>query len=341
MLVLTGILGLMVAGAAFVGLGGFMSQSVEDEADPRAATAKPAPGPGTSGPDDGSEGGAGDPAAELPEDFLTQVFAGTNGLILAGQDADDSLYGTAADDQIGGRAGDDSLFGGAGHDDLHGAEGADSLSGGAGQDTLHGGDGDDRLAGDDGDDLLFGQAGDDSLTGGNGQDSLHGGPGQDSLEGGDGADALHGGLDNDTLSGGPGADTLFGGAGDDLLIGWQAGDDPALPDADYLNGGDGADTIIAGDGDIITSGRGPDLLMLGHWISDPVQIIDFDPAEDRLLVIHDASTGESPHLELRPDMAQADRISLWLDGVRIATFAATSGVTLSDIATLAQSQPAA
>ena len=336
MLVLTGIIGLMVAGAAFVGMVGIgdspESEEPSDDANPESSLSVNGGGAAQAGQTDLlAEAFPAEPTSQGP------VTGDAGNDILAGQDGNDLILGLSGDDQIGGRDGDDTLDGGDGRDDLHGADGADSLIGGTGQDSLYGGNGHDVLVGDAGDDLLFGQSGDDILLGGDGNDSLHGGPGQDNLSGGAGDDALHGGLDNDTLSGGAGADTLFGGAGDDLLIGVQDTDQP-LSDVDFLNGGDGADTIIAGNGDIVTAGRGPDLLTLGHWITDPVQLVDFDPSEDSLIVVYDDSTGQDPVIDMRLDESDADRISLYLDGVQIATLAASGGVALDEIAIIGQSQ---
>lgn len=347
MLILTGILGLFLAGATMVSLGGLLDPSDDDTTDqnPDSATKGPAEGHRIEGdqPDLLAQAFADAPsdAGGVPDAALTTQTGDAGDDILAGESGNDLIAGAAGDDQLGGRGGDDTLYGGQGRNDLHGAEGDDSLSGGAGADTLYGGNGADRLAGDDGDDLLFAQLGDDTLDGGAGHDSLHGGPGNDSLLGGAGDDALHGGLDDDWLDGGAGNDTLFGGAGNDLLIGWTAqeqGQDLGRADIDFLNGGDGADTIIAGDGDIVTSGRGADLLAMGHWITDPVQVVDFDPAEDSLIVVYDDSAPTDPIVELRPDDSGSDQIALYLDGIQIASLAAASGVSLDNIALLGQSQ---
>jgi len=353
MLILTGILGLFLAGATMVSLGGLLDTSDDDTADqnPESVTKTPTEG----GTDDGDDLG-------IRPDLLAQAFADTPGDtgagpdvavttqiggagddILAGESGDDLITGAAGDDQLGGRSGNDTLQGGAGRDDLHGAEGDDNLSGGDGADTLYGGSGADRLAGDDGNDLLFGQLGDDTLDGGAGDDSMHGGPGSDSLLGGAGDDALHGGLEDDWLDGGAGSDSLFGGAGNDLLRGLavqQQAQEQGQADVDYLNGGDGADTILAGDGDIVTSGRGADLLAMGYWITDPVQVVDFDPSEDSLIVVYDDSAPAEPVVELRPGDSGSDQIALYLDGIHIASLAAASGLSLDNIALLGQSQMA-
>lgn len=358
MLILTGIFGLMVAGATVLGLSSMMEpapdESAEqnpdgtsdDRATPDTALAdRPdllAQAFAASQTDADVLSDAGQPEESSPFPVNTQTGdAGDD--ILAGDSGDDLLAGAAGDDQLGGRSGNDTLYGGDGRDDLHGAEGDDSLSGGDGADTLYGGSDADRLAGDDGNDLLFGQNGDDTLDGGAGNDSQHGGPGSDSLLGSAGDDALHGGLEDDRLDGGAGSDTLFGGAGNDLLIGLAAqeqGQDLGQTDVDYLNGGDGADTIIAGDGDIVTSGRGSDLLAMGHWITDPAQVVDFDPAEDSLIIVYDDSAPTDPVVELRPNDSVSDQIDLYLNGIHIASLAAASGASLDNIALLGQSQMA-
>ncbi len=378
MLVFTGIIGLLVAGAAFAGLGSLMDTDAANDSDAdndtaaddastpdNSATDQPdlliqalAPEPVAAAPqdagvlsamsqpdvasDDGTQDGdlatapdASDTTADTSQPLVLTGSAGDE--ILAGQAGEDMIDGAAGDDQIGGRDGADTLLGNDGRDDLHGADGNDSLFGGAEDDTLYGGSGDDALFGDGGDDLLFGQNGDDALAGGDGADSLHGGPGSDILRGGAGDDALHGGLGDDTLTGDTGADTLFGGDGDDLLNGILT-DGQAQPDADFLNGGDGADTILAGSGDIVTAGRGADFLTMGHWITDPVQVVDFDATEDSLIVVYDDTTGTDPMIELRPDDGGTDRVDLFLDGAHIASLATGNGLTLSDIALVGQSQ---
>lgn len=342
MLMVTGLLGLFLTGAALVGMAGLLSSDDTDQT-----------GQGADTPDD-------DPDANLTtaqaKDLLMQILSeesgpdGTltglapaqrTGTILAGEAANDLLIGGPGDDQIGGRDGDDTLYGGDGQDDLHGADGDDSLYGGGGDDTLYGGTGADTLSGDAGDDLLFGQAGDDHLYGGPGDDTLQGGPGNDLLFGGPGDDALHGGLGDDTLIGGAGQDTLFGGAGNDLLIGSvlpdteQDGGDPAFA---YLNGGDGDDTIMVGNGDIATGGRGADLFVTGHWITNPAEVMDFDLSEDQLVVVFDDASNLDPLIELRADDQSDDRVNLYLNGAHLASLAGASGLMLSDIAVIGASQ---
>jgi Ca2+-binding RTX toxin-like protein len=335
MLILTGMIGLLLAGIAFAGLADpFGPDDATDSKETAKAPSKTdalqrqadtdLPDMLTLALDDLQGGGA--------------VINGTTGDdILAGGAGNDLIQNGAGENQIGGRDGNDTLIGGTGRDDLHGAEGDDSLLGGNGADTLYGGEGNDTLFGEDGDDILFGQSGDDTLYGGDGMDSLQGGPGNDLLFGGAGNDALHGGLDNDTLIGGAGADTLFGGVGDDLLVG-NAGKGDNFSQPSYLNGGDGDDTIVAGNSDIVSGGQGADLFTLGYWITDPVKIMDFDTVEDRLLVVFDDTTRNSPVVELREGDPVDDRTSLYLDGVHIASFAGSGGLQLSDIVLIGETE---
>jgi Ca2+-binding RTX toxin-like protein len=248
-------------------------------------------------------------------------------LILPGTDLAETLTGGAGDDQIGGYDGDDLVLGAGGDDDLHGDGGDDTLAGGDGKDTLHGEDGDDDLDGDADDDRLFGHMGDDTLAGGDGDDTLHGGQGRDSLAGGDGDDAVHGNDGDDSLTGGDGADTLFGSFGDDTLSGMD--DD----DTDYLNGGDGNDWLLAGGGDIVTGGAGADNIVLGDWLAgaDAVDLIDFDPTEDQLVVLWDLTGDPDPQIEIRTDADNPTLSHIVLDGVEIASVNTPDGLTAADI----------
>ncbi len=198
----------------------------------------------------------------------------SNGLLLEGDETDNTLTGSGEEDFITGDDGNDilsgkkrndGLHGGGGNDSLLGGSGDDLLMGGADQDTLKGGVDHDTLNGGDGSDRLFGQSGDDSLNGGladdvlrggtgndtldgeEGSDRLYGDAGEDSLIGGEGEDLLKGGTDNDQLQGGDGSDTLYGEEGNDLLNG-EAGDDKLYGDNgnDTLKGGNGNDLILGG-----------------------------------------------------------------------------------------------
>ena len=213
----------------------------------------------------------------------------SNGLLLEGDETDNSLTGGVEEDYIAGKAGndilsgggrDDGLNGGSGNDSLLGGSGNDLLVGDSGNDTLKGGNGNDILEGGDDRDHLFGQAGDDQLSGGKASDVLRGSKGEDSLNGDEGSDrlfgdagndilnggedtdSLRGGTENDQLNGGIGNDTLRGDDGDDTLNGDQ-GSDRLFGDAgnDILNGGEDADSLRGGtENDQLNGGIGNDTL---------------------------------------------------------------------------------
>ncbi|WP_298801641.1 calcium-binding protein [uncultured Lentibacter sp.] len=261
-------------------------------------------------------------------------------LITSGSSGNEALYGSEGADQMNGYGGEDTLDGGAGRDDLHGWTGDDILMGGAGQDTLHGEDGQDSLMGGDDADALYGHNGDDALYGGAGEDMLQGSAGEDALFGGDGADALHGGLGQDTLIGEAGQDTLFGGWGDDVLEGREEG----LPEQDFLNGGGGDDRIFAGGFDIVTSGLGRDDIVIGDWIApgEEAQIEDFDPSQDRLIIVFDSqTTGEAePDITIARDGFDPDISHILMNGEMIAAVQSDLALSLNDVLIMAQSDAA-
>lgn len=176
----------------------------------------------------------------------------------------DILWGDGADDRLEGLDGDDQMNGYDGDDILSGDAGEDRLAGGEGDDTLFGGTGDDRLAGEDGDDNLSGGAGDDSLTGAFGDDRLAGGEGDDAISGGQGDDSLLGDEGDDSLEGNDGDDTLSGGLGTDELFG---GDGNDLIDG-LVRGGESGETDLDGR-DYLNGGEGADTLLTGtgDWAS--------------------------------------------------------------------------
>ena len=326
MFAMLGLLGVVMAGAAFVGLE--MTPEEDDE---------------TSVGDDADQAEQDQAAArakgaEVPIEItpLTEPVMQDDRIISGGDEAD-TITGGDAHDQIGGGDGADDLRGGAGGDDLHGEAGNDRIDGEDGADTLHGEDGDDALHGGAGDDVLSGYLGADTLFGGDGDDCLLGGAGDDLLRGGAGHDSLMGGWGDDTLAGEGGGDAMFGGEGNDVIDGRN--DDAAAGAPDYLNGGAGDDTITTGNDDIVTGGAGADTMILGDWIDDPAQVQDYDPQEDRLVVIFDDSdTGATlPNLSLSQNPDAPEAIRLLLDGVPIASFAGAGAPTLDHIALVGRS----
>lgn len=249
---------------------------------------------------------------------------------LNGNGGNDSISGAAAGDFLGGRDGNDLLDGGDGDDHLYGGTGEDTLDGGAGADVLHAEAGNDSLTGGDGADALFGHEGDDRLDGGAGNDSLLGGNGFDRLLGGSGDDTLQGGYGRDLLAGGSGSDDLDGGEGSDTIWGQWPGERDS--DTDFLNGGAGDDLLMMGAGDYGNGGGGADVFgLLDIGPNDPpMQITDFNPAEDALVVLYDAAQHPDPRITLETDQ-DGGAIRLLLDGVTLANFTNAAGIDLGAI----------
>lgn len=269
---------------------------------------------------------------------LTNSPPPDDGVILSGTDTAEVIMGTPGPDQINGGGADDRISGAEGADILLGGDGADEIAGQNGADSMHGGAGDDTGFGQSGDDQLFGHGGDDALSGGADDDSLVGGAGEDQLDGGTGDDALHGGLDDDRLSGGAGADSLFGGWGNDTVSGLSetaqgTGAEPGS-EADFLNGGGDDDMILAGQSDIASGGSGADTIMFGDWIASgqEVDILDFEPNEDQLIVFFDDAATPDPTLTIEPDPDNEDDRHVLLNGAHIATVLNAPGLTLDHIA---------
>ncbi|SDT14955.1 calcium-binding protein [Pseudomonas oryzae] len=112
-------------------------------------------------------------------------------LVVDGSGLNHSLAGFVSALETGYHGGVDFLLNG--NDTLNGSAGDDEMAGFGGNDTLNGGDGDDELFGDswewdyDSDSIV---AGSDVLNGGNGNDWLDGGAGADSMSGGAGDDVF-------------------------------------------------------------------------------------------------------------------------------------------------------
>jgi Ca2+-binding RTX toxin-like protein len=218
------------------------------------------------GGDDDYDGGAGDDTAVLPEnraaytityDAATQTFTlktpmtvthvtGVETLqfadvtlsvasLIAGDDNDNNLSGTAGSDDLSGGGGNDTLLAFGGDDRLDGGTGDDVLSGGDGNDTLIGGVGRDAASYADATAAVrvdLGVSG-AQATGGGGTDTLTG------------IEDLVGSAFGDTLIGNAADNALRGGAGDDLLIG--------LGGNDTFDGGAGIDTVSFVNGSYVTT----------------------------------------------------------------------------------------
>jgi Ca2+-binding RTX toxin-like protein len=332
-----GLIGLLSALFAGVVADAFSSSNQhDDEADAPDAAAPDDPSvteyisfDATGSDADGNTDGIINSSDALPEpEADLQLSGGTQDDILSGNGGDDSLWGGDGNDMLSGRDGADLLEGGAGNDALNGGEGADQLFGGTGDDLLHGNTGDDLLNGGAGNDRLEGCEGNDTLLGGAGDDVLIGGGGNDLLQGGTGQDALIGGNDDDRLMGGTGSDTLDGLNGNDEIWGQDAtGDDGTL---DFLNGGGGNDILHLGAGDYGNGGEGADQFEL-HDIgpNDPTpQIVDYNPAEDHLILLYDPAQHPDPQLSTQ---ITGTGTTLLLDGIGVADLQGATGLDLSTV----------
>lgn len=172
MLALFRLLGIAIAGTAFVG---HMTGGSDEAAEPDN-----------------------DQDPQLYAQELEAILNGTNDLdeIFAGDD-DNTVQALDGDNYVDGEAGNDTLFGDDGNDQLFGGAGDDAIEGGAGEDKVFGSIGDDALNGGDGDDQLHGGDGHDTLEGAYDDDRLIGGDG-DILSGGPGADVFE--VDNGTVT---------------------------------------------------------------------------------------------------------------------------------------------
>jgi Ca2+-binding RTX toxin-like protein len=119
---------------------------------------------------------------------LENVFGGSGGDTISGNDADNTLLGNNGTDIINGAGGNDTIDGGSRNDTLSGGTGNDLISGGQGNDTISGDAGRDTLNGDEGNDIINGGDGDDIIYGDEGNDTLAGNNGDDVLAGGNGID---------------------------------------------------------------------------------------------------------------------------------------------------------
>jgi len=218
---------------------------------------------------------------------------------VGGEDGNDVVYGSFADDR---------LDGGNGNDQLQGRRGNDVLLGGPGNDMLGGDDGNDNVSGGDDTDILMDDAGNDTYAGGAGRDLLTynshpfpvypagviiigsvgqaltwlidqgnygaetdqftdvedfiGTAGDDIIEGTQADNTIQGGFGNDIIAGWDGNDQIYGQDGDDQVYG-EAGNDSLYGDAgnDTLDGGDGDDALDGGAGsDDLAGGDGNDVL---------------------------------------------------------------------------------
>lgn len=275
---------------------------------------------------------------------LSGLTEATQGALVRGNDAANTITGTALGDQIDGGAGRDNLIGGLGDDIIMGGADGDTISGGDGLDLLIGESGNDLIYGGAGADTLEGGAGRDILSGGEGLDMLYGGRGDDTLEGDEGndvlvgssgADMLYGGEGNDTLGGGTEDDVLFGGNGNDRLKGHAGNDSLYGGDGhDRLNGGDGNDLLDAGAGNAtLTGGAGADTFVFKtsgapEVGADKAFVLDFTFGED-VLDIHLATDTSATPMTWDLLSAMQD-----VDGNAVLSLAGGAKITFENVTVL-------
>lgn len=197
---------------------------------------------------------------------------------------DDTILGTAGDDNIHDLGGHNFIDVGAGNDTVFSAGDYNEVKLGPGDDysTASG-----HIAASAGDDTVFGGSGRDLIGGGPGNDSImvgrgdtvRGGQGDDfitgktagvhhasdgaELSGGWGIDTIIGTHRDDVLAGGPDADNLQGWGGDDLIGGGTGND--------TIKGLDHNDTVYAGQGDDSIEGNDGDDYLKGGFGDDTIK----------------------------------------------------------------------
>lgn len=119
----------------------------------------------------------GTPPPQPPRGRATGPCAGQN--TITGSASDDQLVGGPGGDRLFALRGDDVVLGARGRDCIRGQRGADRLNGGKGSDRIKAGPGPDRVKGRQGRDRLLGGYGADRITGGPGRDTILAGPGND------------------------------------------------------------------------------------------------------------------------------------------------------------------
>lgn len=261
-------------------------------------------------------------------------------LVIDGGAGNDRLLLSGTGYEVTGGEGDDLIdLGDATRVIVH-ADGADTVLAGTGGAIVNlteaasfvGSDGEDNVVSSSSGTINLG-GGDDAL--------MHSGSGQVDMGQGD-----------DWFFGEDGASSVLGGAGDDTLIGTRS-DEVFLPsatdlldfytnnDADTLDGGAGNDSIAASHGDLVTSGTGADFIDV-YLDADSdlsgVEITDFDPTQDRLVITHDffGRDGALPDRDPVPftgevsvtETPEGDTIIAGRDGQVLATLRGVTGLSI-------------
>ncbi|MBW4706520.1 hypothetical protein KX928_01855 [Roseobacter sp. YSTF-M11] len=166
-----------------------------------------------------------------------------------------------------------------------------------------------------------------------------GGDADEVITGTSDTDFIEGGEGDDRIDGEGGSDLIFGGIGSDILNGIV--DDPdyaGITDtdaSDYLNGGDGDDLLILGANDIAVSGAGDDEFLLGDWITEGkgVEILDYEPAHDSLMLVWDdtSATADEPDVSVNPDPDDPEVMHISMNGVSVAEIYGDTELSVADL----------
>ncbi len=177
------------------------------------------------------------------------------------------------DDTVTGSAENNDIATGDGNDVVDPGPGNDVVNLGAGNDTGQGSPGNDVMSGGDGNDSLDGATGDDTLDGGAGTDQLAGDAGNDTLEPDTGSDTLLGGAGTDTVSyqgvAQGGISVSLDGAAND---GQPGENQNVATDVENVVGSAGNDVIVGGAGfNLLSGGAGDDVITSRDKVADLVE----------------------------------------------------------------------
>jgi Ca2+-binding RTX toxin-like protein len=270
--------------------------------------------------------------------YFWETDDGEAPLVIDGGEGNDRLLLSGTGYEVTGGEGDDLIDLGDATRVIVRADGADTVLAGTGgaivnlTETA-------SFVGSDGEDNVVSRSSGTITTGG-GDDAIFGfgqvdmGEGDDWFFGEDGASSVVGGAGNDTLIG-TRSDSVFLPSATDLL------DFYTSVDPDTLDGGVGNDTIGASHGDLVTSGTGADFIDV-YLDADPdlsgVEITDFDPTQDRLIITHDffGRDGALPDCDPIPftgevsvtETPEGDTIITGRDGQVLATLRGVTGLSI-------------
>lgn len=115
----------------------------------------------------------------------------------------------------------------------------------------------------------------------------------------------------------------------------------AAPVRDIVTGTEGDDALRLGPLDFATGGAGADVFTVetDGAIGVQAEIADFDPQEDKLMIVWDDTTGDPPpDLTLGTIQDAADMAQILLDGVVVAHVTGASNLRVEDIDLVPQSR---